>query len=74
MNTNLADPQPVSRSMMEPALFESTSSRTTPVLIDVRTPHEFAEVHIPEARNIPLSDLHKFVEELKGLSQEPPSP
>jgi len=43
-----------------------------PVLIDVRTPHEFAEVHIPEARNIPLSDLHKFVEELKGLSQERP--
>ena len=38
----------------------------------MRTPHEFAEVHIPEARNIPLSDLHLFVEELKGLSQERP--
>jgi rhodanese-related sulfurtransferase len=72
MNTNLEDPQPVSRSRVEPAHFESTSPRTTPVLIDVRTPHEFAEVHIPEARNIPLSDLHKFVEELKGLSQERP--
>ncbi len=26
-------------------------------LLDVRTPGEFAEVHIPQARNIPLHDL-----------------
>jgi rhodanese-related sulfurtransferase len=72
MKTILADQQPLSRSMTEPALSASTAPDTTTVLIDVRTPHEFAEVHIPGARNIPLSDLHTYVEELKGLSQEHP--
>jgi rhodanese-related sulfurtransferase len=27
-------------------------------LIDVRTPVEFAEVHVPRARNVPLDELH----------------
>ena len=72
MNTTLVDQQSVSSSMTEDALSGFSSTGTTPVLIDVRTPKEFEEVHIPEARNIPLSDLHKFLEELKGLSQERP--
>lgn len=28
------------------------------VLLDVRTPVEFAEVHVPQARNIPLAELN----------------
>lgn len=58
--------------MTERAHSETMTPQTTPLLIDVRTPHEFAEIHIPEARNIPLSDLPRFVDELKGLSQERP--
>ena len=40
--------------------------------LDVRTPHEFETVHISGARNIPLPDLHKYVNELKIFSQERP--
>ena len=40
--------------------------------IDVRTPQEFEGVHISGARNIPLPDLHTYVDELKTLSQEHP--
>jgi len=40
--------------------------------IDVRTPQEFEGVHISGARNIPLPDLHTYVDELKTLSQERP--
>lgn len=42
----------------------------TLLYIDVRTPHEFESVHISGARNIPLPDLHTYVDELKTLSQE----
>ncbi len=34
-------------------------------IIDVRTPGEFAQVHIPEAENIPLNELPRHLEELK---------
>jgi rhodanese-related sulfurtransferase len=39
------------------ALAELCNSGKALDLIDVRTPMEFQEVHIPEARNVPLSDL-----------------
>jgi rhodanese-related sulfurtransferase len=72
MSATLVDQQPLAQSMTQHALSASSSTGTTPVLIDVRTPKEFEEVHIPEARNIPLADLHQFLKELKGLSQERP--
>ncbi|MDH4193163.1 MAG: rhodanese-like domain-containing protein [Nitrospirota bacterium] len=72
MNTTLVDQQPLSQSMTKHPPSVSSSSGATPVLIDVRTPKEFEEVRIPEARNIPLPDLHKFLDELKVLSQERP--
>jgi rhodanese-related sulfurtransferase len=50
--------------------FENTSNE--PVYIDVRTPQEFEGVHISGARNIPLPDLHTYVDELKTLSQQRP--
>ena len=43
-----------------------------PMYIDVRTPLEFDTVHIMGSRNIPLPDLHKFVDELKDLSLTTP--
>ena len=38
--------------------------------IDVRTPQEFESMHIANARNMPLPDLPKYLEELRKLSQE----
>ncbi|MBU0550260.1 rhodanese-like domain-containing protein [Myxococcota bacterium] len=34
-------------------------------LIDVRTPREFAQFHLPSARNLPLHELHQRATELK---------
>ena len=34
--------------------------------IDVRTPAEFREIHIPGSRNVPLGDLEQFLPELKS--------
>ena len=34
-------------------------------LIDVRTPHEFAKGHLPNAMNIPLDQIDQHVEQLK---------
>ena len=37
----------------------------SPLFIDVRTPSEFEEVHIPKSKNVPLADLPKFLPELR---------
>ena len=37
--------------------------------IDVRTPQEFESMHIANARNMPLPDLPKYLDELRALSQ-----
>ncbi len=50
----------------------STHQDLNPLYIDVRTPQEFENVHIDGARNIPLPDLHTYIEELKTLSQQRP--
>ena len=39
------------------------------LFIDVRTPSEFGEVHIPGSRNIPLADLPKFLPELQETAR-----
>jgi len=51
---------------------EISNPREEFLYIDVRTPQEFEGVHISGARNIPLPDLHTYVDELKTLSQERP--
>ena len=51
---------------------ECVNPSNDPVYIDVRTPQEFESVHIAGARNIPLPDLHTYVDELKALSQKRP--
>ena len=51
---------------------DPSNPRENFLYIDVRTPQEFEGMHISGARNIPLPDLHKYVDELRALSQERP--
>ena len=51
---------------------ELSNPRKDFLYIDVRTPQEFEGVHISGARNIPLPDLHTYVDELKTLSHQRP--
>lgn len=37
------------------------------LVLDVRTPEEFAEGHVPGAKNIPYDEIESRVEELKGV-------
>ena len=41
----------------------------SPLFIDVRTPSEFEEVHIPDSKNVPLADLPKFLPELRETAK-----
>lgn len=38
---------------------------TGELILDVRSPEEFAEGHVPGSRNIPHEDVRKFVDDLK---------
>ena len=40
------------------------------VLIDVRTPEEYSEGHIPESRNVPLQTLDRVVNYVKNKDTE----
>ena len=68
MNTTLLDQGQDSQKTHDEQVFVNPSKG--PLYIDVRTPQEFEGVHISGARNIPLPDLHKYIDELKTLSQE----
>jgi rhodanese-related sulfurtransferase len=46
-----------------PMLTEELESSDPPVIIDVRSPQEWRDGHIPESRNIPLSQLKQRFEE-----------
>ena len=68
MSTTVLDQEHKAEKTDANQKFERTAS--DPVYIDVRTPQEFENVHIAGSRNIPLPDLHTYVDELKTLSQE----
>jgi rhodanese-related sulfurtransferase len=70
MSTLLLDQEQKSRKTNDKQ--ELSNPREDFLYIDVRTPQEFEGVHISGARNIPLPDLHTYVDELKTLSQERP--
>ena len=40
------------------------------LFVDVRTPSEFGEVHVPDAVNIPLADIDKFANELGNMAKD----
>ena len=68
MDTTLVNQGLKSQTTIDEQVFVNLSKE--PLYIDVRTPQEFENIHIVGARNIPLPDLHKFIDELKTLSQE----
>ena len=70
MSTILLDQEHKSEKLSDQQ--ELSISNKEPLYIDVRTPQEFETVHISGARNIPLPDLHKYLDELKTLSHERP--
>jgi len=70
MSTTLLDQEQKAEKTQGNQRFLNPSN--DPFYIDVRTPQEFEGVHISGARNIPLPDLHKYVDELKALSLERP--
>ena len=51
-------------------LNEQLKGSNTPVLIDVRTVHEYKEKHISDSINIPLDDINKKVEWIKSNQLE----
>ena len=70
MSTILLDQEQQSEKLRDQRGFSTLQNK--PLYIDVRTPQEFETVHISGARNIPLPDLHKYVDELKTLGPERP--
>jgi phage shock protein E len=63
--------EPVSGSVIAPGdLVERLGGETPFVLIDVRTPEEFAAGHIPGALNIPYDELPARLNELDGRQGE----
>lgn len=46
-------------------LLERLQSGEAPVLVDVRTPGEYRDGHVPGAINIPLQELHQRMDELR---------
>lgn len=44
-------------------------STSTPTIVDVRTPQEFAEGHVPGSINIPLDQVPQLVEEFRAMAK-----
>ena len=40
------------------------------ILVDVRTPGEFEEAHIPDSTNVPLADLEQVLADLERKAQD----
>ena len=67
--TPTAETTPVIKKLLPDKAKELFGNNSSYVLIDVREPYEYAEGHIPNAVNIPLSGIVKGVNDL-GLDKE----
>jgi rhodanese-related sulfurtransferase len=64
-----AGAQPVRRDRAEitaTTLLEQIETQTAPTIIDVRTPSEFAQGHVPGALNIPFEKIGGRLDEVPG--------
>lgn len=62
---------PAATAIAPTELASRISSGSAPVILDVRTPEEFAAGHIPGARNVPVQDLpHQLASLNLSPSQE----
>jgi rhodanese-related sulfurtransferase/cyanate permease len=64
-----AGAQPVRRDRAEitaTTLLEQIETQTAPTIIDVRTPREFAQGHVPGALNIPFEKIGGRLDEVPG--------
>lgn len=64
-------PAPTSRAIDVATLRSDLDAGRVPVLIDVRTPEEFAEGHVAGARNIPVSEIQGRIGELEAWRGKP---
>jgi len=51
-------------------LLAGIDANAAPLILDVRTPEEFARGHVPGARNIAIDELARRIDELSGHRQE----
>lgn len=68
MTTRLLDQENLADASV--ATNKSHRQINNPLYVDVRTPREFETLHIPDAWNIPLPDLPKFVDQLNSFSED----
>jgi rhodanese-related sulfurtransferase len=52
-------------------LLAAFEAGTPPLLLDVRTPEEYASGHVPGARNVPIDTLSSQLDELAASRGEP---
>ena len=51
------------------ALYEKIKSKDV-IIIDVRTPQEYTQGHLPKAQNIPLQEFNDRIEELSAYKEK----
>lgn len=59
------------KSQLSPVEATLLINREDAQVIDIRTPGEYAQGHIPNARNVPLTDLERRMGELDKLKTRP---
>lgn len=59
-----AEPGAAGTELSQEALLERLGSQAPPLVLDVRTPEEFASGHVPGARNLPVGELASRAGEL----------
>lgn len=61
-------PQSISVSNFKP-IWDTQLSNPKAIIIDVRTPAEYKEIHVEGAKNIPLDKLSKRIKEVETFDQ-----